>query len=154
ELDGMRAAIIRAWPAAQVIECSNRGMDVGPFVEAARLMQGQTYDLVLKLHSKKSLAASGDVNGATWRRDLMTGLVGTPSVVDRLRPIFSGHEELGMIGATGMLLDRSSNGIANGRDVNAPNMNLLGDRLRVAARTQRFFRGTVFWARAAEILPP
>lgn len=152
----MRARILKRWPSAQVIETPNRGMDVGPFVEVVRRIHAacKEYDLILKLHSKKSLAASGEAHGAAWRRDLMAGLAGGPTDVDRILSIFEDHDEIGMIGPKGFTLEKSSKDVAAGTDVNAPNMNLLADRMELSDRRQRFVRGTMFWARAKDLIEP
>ena len=156
ELDTMRAAIAKSWPSARIIECPNRGMDIGPFVTVAHFIRasGHDYDLVLKLHSKKSLAASGEAFGAKWRNELYLGLAGSPTNVDRIVSLFAEYDEIGMIGPKGMMLGKSSTDIAAGTDVNAPNMAKLADRMALSDRTQKFFRGSMFWARAADILDP
>lgn len=156
ELDRMRAKILRSWPRATVLDLPNRGMDAGAFVEVARYIHkaGRTYDLILKLHSKKSLSVSGEENGGKWRRELYDGLVGTVSIVERILSIFADHPQVGMIGPTGMILEKTSNDVAEQRIVNAPKINLLSARMGLSDRKQKFFRGTMFWARAKEIIAP
>lgn len=156
ELASIREAIVKSWPAVTIIECPNRGMDIGPFVTVAHRIREMErhYDLILKLHSKKSLVASGAESGAKWRSDLFNGLVGSPTNIDRIISIFAEHDEIGMIGPKGMMLQKSSRDIAAGSDVNAPNMTLLADRMGLSDRTQNFFRGSMFWARADDIINP
>lgn len=156
ELDRMRAAILHRWPDATVLECENRGMDVGPFVEVARHIasSGRAYDLIVKLHSKKSLSVSGAEHGEEWRKKLLGRIIGSVSDVDRIVSIFQSHPDIGMIGQKGMLKELTSADQAAGRIINAPKMNLLADRLRLSDRTQNFFVGSMFWARAEDVLQP
>ena len=156
ELAEMRERILRRWPDAEVLIIPNQGMDVGPFVEVARSIDkaGRHYDYVLKLHSKKSLEVSGEEHGRVWRNQLLEGLAGSPTDVDRILSIFTDHPEVGMIGPRGMILEKSSRDLAAGTDLNAPNMAVLADRMGLTDRDQRFFRGTMFWARAEDLFEP
>jgi hypothetical protein len=156
ELDRMRRTILQAWPTAHILEMPNQGMDVGPFVEVARLIrrEGRAYDLLLKLHSKKSLSVSGEAHGVQWRRALFERLAGTPTTVDRIISILEENPKVGMVGAKGMLKAKTSQDEQAGAIVNAPNMERLADKLQLSDRTQTFFVGTMFWARADDIIDP
>lgn len=156
ELNRVRSAILKRWPQSTIIELPNQGMDVGPFVEVVRHIDAsrRSYDLILKLHSKKSVAVSGDEHGSAWRQELYSGLASSRSDVDRIVSIFCEHFHIGMIAPKGMLLGKSSKDVAAGKILNAPNMELLGKRMGLVDNQQLFFRGTMFWARADDILKP
>jgi hypothetical protein len=137
-------------PGVEIIICDNVGMDVGPFVEVMRMIaeNGKEYKYLLKIHSKKSLAASGLEVGNKWRLDLLDGLIGSPTNIDRILRLFEDRAEVGMIGPRGMLLSKTSRDILNARNMNYKNMQYLSGRLGVpASKDQRFFRGTMFWSR-------
>lgn len=156
DLAAMRARILRRWPKAEILVIANQGMDVGPFVEVVRSIKaaGHHYDLVLKLHSKKSVEASGMAEGRAWRQRMLRRIVGSPTDVDRILSIFADHPEVGMIGPSTFVLEKSSRDLEAGIDRNASNMALLADRMGLSDRTQRFIRGTMFWARADDIFRP
>lgn len=64
------------YPKATIIHVPNKGLDVGPFLfvlnEIAQL--NKSYDCILKLHSKKSLA-HGESLGNPWRKALADALL-------------------------------------------------------------------------------
>lgn len=156
ELAEMRARIEGEWPQAYVLSVPNRGADIGPFVEVARHIAsiGRRYDLLLKLHAKRSLAASGADKGDAWRTDCLAALCGSPEVVDEIVATFSAHPAIGMIGPRDMLMSLSSNDQKAGRNLNAENMTALADRMGLSDRTLSFFRGSMFWARAEDVFLP
>lgn len=156
DLAAMRARILRRWPEAKILITPNRGMDIGPFVEVVRSIKaaGHHYDLVLKLHSKKSVESSGAKDGRAWRQRMLRRLSGSPTDVDRILSIFADHPEVGMIGPSTFVLEKSLRDLDAGIDLNASNMTFLADRMRLSDRTQRFIRGTMFWARADDIFRP
>lgn len=156
ELDRMTSCIKKRWPNAKVLEVPNQGMDVGPFIEVVKSIQerGAQYDVLLKVHSKKSLSVSGEAHGAEWRKALLGGLVPTQTDVDRILSIFEEHPEIGMVGVKGMRLGKSSKDLAAGKDVNGPNMALLADKMNLSDLSQDFFRGTMFWVRANDVIEP
>lgn len=154
ELAAIRAEIQASHPDAVILECENRGMDIGPFVATVDHIRrsGIDYDLILKIHSKKSIVASGLAAGAQWRRDLYEGLIGSPTLVDRVLSLFGDYPHIGMVGPRTMLIDKSSKDIEAGANVNQGHMEPLADRLELSDRTQLFFRGSMFWCRAKPML--
>lgn len=155
-LAAAEASIRATHPAATILRCPNRGMDIGPFVSVVRHIAatGIDYDLVLKIHTKKSLAASGAEAGRTWRRALLNGLLAHPAAVEDILSLFVREPGIGMIGPRGMLMSLSSHDAAAGANRNLPAMADLGVRLGVEDLSLRFFRGSMFWARAATLFAP
>ena len=150
ELDAVTASILKSWPTATVIECENRGLDVGPFFVVARRIaeEGREYDLLVKLHTKKCVFTSGTAHGTQWRRKLYHRLMGSPSTVDRIMRMMADHPEVGMVGASGMLHAGTAIDRAAGEEINAENIARMAKRMGVARPTGQFFVGTMFWARA------
>lgn len=150
----IRRRILNTFPDARIFECENRGMDIGPFTAVMEHInqQARRYDLILKIHSKKSLIASGEAEGAKWRRSLYDGLMGSPSSVSRILALFAEHPAIGMIAPKGMLLSKSSKDQSAGKAVNGENMEIVADRMRLADRSQMFFRGSMFWTVAEPML--
>lgn len=71
-------AIISEFPEAFIYSLQNRGMDVAPFLFVMNdvFLRRRTYDVMIKLHSKKSLAHSYEL-GERWRNQLTDALLGS-----------------------------------------------------------------------------
>ena len=71
-------AIISEFPKAYIYSLPNRGMDVAPFLYVMNeiFLSKRTYDVMIKLHSKKSLAHSFEL-GERWRNQLTDALLGS-----------------------------------------------------------------------------
>ena len=71
-------AIIADFPEAFIYSLPNRGMDVAPFIYVMNdiFLRRRTYDVMIKLHSKKSLAHSYEL-GERWRNQLTDALLGS-----------------------------------------------------------------------------
>jgi len=71
-------AIISEFPQAYIYSLPNRGMDVAPFLYVMNQIfeSGKTYDIIIKLHGKKSLAHSFEL-GERWRNQLTNALLGS-----------------------------------------------------------------------------
>lgn len=156
ELARMKERIIAFWPDATVLFVENRGLDAGAFVEVVNHIEQRSlsFDLVLKLHAKRSLAPSGETKGTEWRTESLAALAGNPTQVDRILSIFDDHPEVGMIGPHNMLMGESSNDQKAGRAINLGNMTRLAQRMDIDDVRQHFFRGTMFWSRASDMFDP
>jgi lipopolysaccharide biosynthesis protein len=77
----------------QVHAVENAGLDIGPFVMEFGERYAQ-YDLVCKIHGKKSLYNPGH---ADWRPYLMRNLLGSPEVVKTILTYFRNDPALGMV---------------------------------------------------------
>jgi lipopolysaccharide biosynthesis protein len=73
-------AVISDFPQAYIYSLPNRGMDIAPFLYVMNEIASnkRTYDVIIKLHSKKSLAHSFEL-GERWRNDLTNALLGSLS---------------------------------------------------------------------------
>lgn len=71
-------AVMSEFPEAFIYSLPNRGMDVAPFLYVMNdiFSRGKNYDVMIKLHSKKSLAHSYEL-GERWRSQLTDALLGS-----------------------------------------------------------------------------
>jgi len=71
-------AVISEFPQAYIYSLPNRGMDVAPFLYVMNqiFLNKVNYDVMIKLHSKKSLAHSFEL-GERWRNQLTDALIGS-----------------------------------------------------------------------------
>ena len=70
--------VMTDFPQAYIYSLPNRGMDVAPFLYVMNeiFLSAKTYDVIFKLHSKKSLA-HGQELGERWRNQLTDALLGS-----------------------------------------------------------------------------
>jgi len=71
-------AITSEFPKAYIYSLPNRGMDVAPFLYVMNqiLQNDRSYNVIIKLHGKKSLAHSFEL-GERWRNQLTDALLGS-----------------------------------------------------------------------------
>jgi len=157
EVASISSQIMFAFPNAHLLHSENRGMDVGPFFEVLSHItkSAKSYDYLLKIHTKKSLQASGEEKGTEWRRDLLDGLIGTPTTVDRILSLFESDQSIGMIGPRNMIISKTTRDVELGVNANIQNIQLLANKFGLTIKDdQRFVRGTMFWSRFNEIAKP
>lgn len=133
-----------------VLVVENRGKDVGAFIAALNRFDLERYNLVLKVHSKKSLNlasyigavqslfGSDVVDGAAWRRQLLEPVLGSPEAVGAVLAAFAADPGLGMVG--------SAKFVCSTPDADAALFASLCKRLGVGPQVL-FFAGTMFWIR-------
>ena len=71
-------SVMSEFPQAYIYSLPNRGMDAAPFIYVMNeiFLNKKTYDVMIKLHSKKSLAHSFEL-GERWRSQLTNALLGS-----------------------------------------------------------------------------
>lgn len=133
-----------------VIQVENRGRDLGGFLSAISHFELDQYDIVLKVHSKKSLnmgsyieAVQGlfgqdIVDGDTWRKQLLDPILGSRERVAKVVAAFQANRHLGMVGASKFLCSVP--------DANTSLYKDLCRKLQVKEEIL-FFAGTMFWIR-------
>lgn len=152
DLGAVQARVQARFPLATVWQCPNQGKDVGPFVDAIKRFDLASYDVVLKLHSKKSLNDPSYMqviqrlfgkdlqSGADWRRALIAPIAGSRAQAEAIAMDFAANPQLGMVGAARFL--------SHAPDANASAYAALCQRLGIET-TPTFFAGTMFWIRGA-----
>ena len=91
----------RVFPDAEIHVMENRGRDVGPFIELLRQGHLDRFDVICKLHGKRS-AVSGPraLLGHIWRRANLIDLVGSDEKVEYILQRFQADHDIGMIGSS------------------------------------------------------
>jgi lipopolysaccharide biosynthesis protein len=125
----------------------NRGRDVLPFLQILRSIDLKRFDLVLKLHTKKSPhRPDGDV----WRADVCSKLL-CADVVGCVREFFETNPAVGFVGPHGYVVPVSEYWGSNERHILD-----LAMRLGVASvdlESLRFIAGTMFYCRVSALAP-
>lgn len=130
-----------------LIIVENRGRDMLPFLIASEHLLTSGVDIVLKLHTKKSLHRR---DGDAWRRDLLAKLVSG----DRAREAalaMENNPQVGLVAPAGHVLGLDYYWGANEHTVHS-----LARRVGlppVDHHTQSFISGSMFWVRLAAIRP-
>ena len=131
-----------------VLNVENHGRDIFPLIQLINAGLLAPYELVCKVHTKKSawraghdLAGSGDV----WKNDLLDALLSDSERVESLLQEFDSDDTLGQVTAPGSILGRDYWG-ANF----APTKELLRRVGLVVKRSQlTFCAGSMYWTRAS-----
>ncbi|CAM5389197.1 Rhamnan synthesis protein F OS=Afipia felis OX=1035 GN=NCTC12722_01217 PE=4 SV=1 [Afipia felis] len=91
---------IRAsFPDAKIVNYPNRGRDVGRFIQILRDKHLDKFDLVCKVHGKKSATLGPQaVFGDIWRRSMLNDLLGSDRHVKTIVDRFAAEPSVGLIG--------------------------------------------------------
>ncbi|MCX5577040.1 rhamnan synthesis F family protein [Kaistia terrae] len=142
------------FPGSEVLVYDNRGRDVGPFVQLLREGRLDGFDLICKLHGKKSgMSGSRMVLGEIWRLASVFDLIGSRDVVDRIVAEFDRSPDIGMIGSRRFQLPNEWKDEAAAWSVNkAMTLDLLAT-MGIASNRLSYFAGTMFWVRRSALEP-
>jgi lipopolysaccharide biosynthesis protein len=132
-------------PAVTVIAGENRGRDVAPFLSLLRSGHLDAYDVVLKLHTKRSPHLR---YGDLVRRALYLALAGSRDDVGRILAIFE-DPNVGMVGWAPVFLTTGRHWGTNRRRVEE----IVSGMGMTMPETPGFFGGTMFWFRPAAMKP-
>lgn len=142
------AALPHQLTSLRILRVDNRGRDILPLVRLVNAGLLDDYEVVCKVHTKKSTwRTSGgrfDGGGAEWRDELVRGILGSPELVAAVLRAFRREAGVAMVTAPGQVLGPSYWG------ANVPLVRALGRRGRVAVvpRRLRFAAGSMYWTRA------
>lgn len=140
----------RHFDNVKVLEVENRGKDLGGFLYVLHEFSLERYDLVLKIHTKKSLNQESymksikhifgnDIKtGTIWRQKLLDPILGNKKNVDRIINHFRKHKDVAIIG--------SKKFICHAPDINEALYNEVCNRLNIANKIY-FIAGSMFWIR-------
>ncbi|WP_428538466.1 glycoside hydrolase family 99-like domain-containing protein [Rhodopila sp.] len=139
--------IHRRFPNAQVLIVDNHGRDIFPFLALLRTGVLFNYDLICKLHSKRSLYREG---GDQWRQHLIGGILGTPTLVQKILDAFRADGDLGIVVADGQMFGGHEYWVSNEARVRDLCQNI---GLNSSAFEQSFVGGSMYWIRPLILRP-
>jgi hypothetical protein len=152
----LQARVSAAFPGATIRVVENRGRDVRPFLLWLEQGAFENFELVCKLHGKRSLGGGRlPAFGDALRRANFHDLAADPGRVEALISRFDAAPDLGIVGSARFL---SASTAAAPKDVLGGNHAEVG---RLAALLEApltspdfdFFEGTMFWARPRALAP-
>jgi lipopolysaccharide biosynthesis protein len=134
-------------PKARLMLVENCGRDVLPFLSTLSLARELGYDLLVKVHSKRSPNRD---DGEQLRADLVHGLLDARSFA-RVRAAFVADRKLGMVGTSRSWQSLSvPTFLVNNRTHMIPMLQSIGVSEEILP-SSGFFAGTMFWARVAAL---
>jgi lipopolysaccharide biosynthesis protein/GT2 family glycosyltransferase len=138
----MRTVVKRAFPDAYVFDFENRGRDIGPFLVLLQSGVLFRYELVCKLHTKRS---PHEEDGDTWRRTLVDGVLGSSYQIDQIVSSFQSDPDLGIIVADGNIYCAYEHWASNKQWLSKllPRVGISPD-----VEERAFPGGSVFWIRS------
>jgi lipopolysaccharide biosynthesis protein len=131
---------------AEVDVFENRGRDVLPFLHVADRLLNEGVDVVLKLHTKRSVHRD---DGSQWRDELLQGLAAADRA-PRILDAFAANKNLGLVAPEG-----HSQSVEHFWGANEANVRALCVRLGLPqpSPSTPFVAGSMFWVRLSALRP-
>lgn len=146
--------ISAVFPDSDVSVVENRGRDVAPFFHLVNSGRLDGYDLICKLHGKKTTHdGRRTVLGEIWRKANIAELIGSPDKIDQILALFGQNPRIGMIGASQFRLPKETYPAAECWETDKEECARLAAKLDIAPSGIDFYAGTMFWMRR-ELLEP
>ena len=133
--------------AAEIVLVENRGRDILPFLRVANRLLDEGVEVVLKLHTKRSLHRS---DGDLWRRELVDR-IGSPERSTAIANAFRRDPGLGLVGPEGHM-----HPMASYWGDNAEALTYLCSRVGMPEPREdhdEFIAGSMFWVRLEALRP-
>lgn len=145
--DDVRKRISAFKPGTEYLVTSNVGYDIWPFIAAVKSVRLESYDLLLKLHTKNSNNEANRVNGIRlkdyeWRDFLLDGILRDSEVFRKALDAFN-NTSVGLV-CNRSLLKEVSNGLYEDLRPLEEELGYLG----ITTEDRHFCAGTMFMARA------
>ncbi len=142
-------AIKAAYPEARVAVVANAGRDVRPFL--ALLDEGALdgFDIVCKIHSKKSIRDGRPTAlGELWRRSALFDLIAGAGRLDEVLERFEADQHLGLLGPERFRIPNSRFSLHDAWGGNREQTLQMAKLLGLSSDFELdFFAGTMFWVR-------
>lgn len=153
--EALEQAIKARFPNADVRTVPNSGRDVRPFLKLLDSGDLDNFDLVCKLHGKKSLRnGRATALGDLWRRSAFYDLVAGPGRLTEAVTLFEKNARLGLLGPQRFRIPNDRFGTSFAWSGNRQETLRIADELNLpGADDLDFFAGTMFWLRPAALAP-
>jgi len=152
-IDALRSILKTKTFSHELVQVENRGRDVAPFLRGARKAIDDGFDIILKLHTKKSSPASHSEKWGSadeWREGLYRCLA-DPAQIEWIVSQMRAHHDIGIAAADPYLVP-----LARYWGQNQPRVEWLARRMGIDAIDpvkDVFPAGTMFFARALALEP-
>ena len=102
--DNVINKILEKMPRANIQLVENRGRDILPFIKILKLITPLNYELICKIHSKKSKYRN---DGNIIRNELLSSLLGSTNIIQNIIEEFK-NKKIGLITAEKYLLSHTN----------------------------------------------
>jgi len=145
--DTIAPDIQAAYPNVHLLTVDNHGRDILPFVQLVRSGVLFHYDLVCKLHGKRTSWRDG---GEDWRKRLVAGVLKDATTVGNILAAFAQDQDLGIVVADGEVFQGREFWVAN-----EPRLLRLLPTIGLGASSfeAAFCGGSIFWLRPFLLRP-
>ena len=152
----LSARVAAVFPGSVIRIVENSGRDVRPFLLLLESGCFDSFDLICKIHGKKSIshgriAAFGDI----WRRASFLDLLATDTQLKKVIAFFANNPQCGIAGPGRFLLSSTSTAPRNLLGKNHAAATALAVRMGspLDDNALDFFAGTMFWVRPQALAP-
>ncbi len=152
----LEADIRAEHPFAEFMRVPNAGRDVRPFIALLERDSFDGYDIVCKLHGKKSLREGRPtLLGELWRRAALLDLVAGRDNLRDVFALFSEHPDVGIVGPARFRLPKDAFGEHDAWSGNRDETLRIAETIGIDAADFKldFFAGTMFWFRPEALAP-
>jgi hypothetical protein len=150
EDDALARRIAADFPAAKVDVVENRGRDVRPFLQLLESGALDAYELVCKIHGKRSLrSGASPLFGEMFRRATLLDLIGSDTQVEAIQNRFASDPLLGLVGPERFRARSRHNDPTEIMGSSRATIETLAQRMgaEIGQGEYDVFHGTMFWAR-------
>jgi hypothetical protein len=150
EDDALARRIFTDFPAAKVDVVENRGRDARPFLQLLESGALDAYELVCKIHGKRSLrSGASPLFGEMFRRAALLDLIGSDAQVEDIQNQFASEPFLGLVGPERFRARSRHNDPAEVMGASRATIEALARRMgsEIGRGEYDVFHGTMFWAR-------
>jgi lipopolysaccharide biosynthesis protein len=150
--DELIESIKLSYPEVCIIKVPNRGRDVLPFIYILSYISKLNYELILKIHSKKSLHRD---DGADWFESILNDLIpDDPLLLKSIIDTFD-DKEVSFVGPAEQYIPMTVNYGSNSFYLNKVMKKIFDNNIRHKIQKNPgkygFFAGTMFWVRTSAL---
>jgi len=147
----LEVRVLSSFPGSTIRIVENRGRDVRPFLILLEESAFEPYDLVCKVHGKRSFGGGRlPIFGDVMRRLALLELIANAAQVEAVLDRFGGDPRLGLVGPQSLLSRSLPESLRDAiGPLNRVAVEAIAARLGAPIRDEifDFFEGTMFWAR-------
>ncbi len=140
--------ILKNYPInSEFLVTENRGRDVLPFLKTSRIAIDQGFNLILKLHTKKS---DHRMTGSIWRKEIFDSLL-PGKAMERIVSYYNSNPNIGILGPAGHIVPMNLYYGANAKGIGYLCRQLGVDTHEL--ENMFFVAGSMFYSRKEALLP-
>jgi lipopolysaccharide biosynthesis protein len=137
--------IKKDFPGAYIMLVENRGRDILPFIKVMKLINTLDYEIVCKLHSKRSLYRD---DGDSIRQDILESLIGSEKKILGILELFNKDSKLGIVAPLNFILSHSEKNMTYDKEI----VDYICNKVNLDFTYDSFVAGSMFWFKPQALL--